>query len=180
MLNANDAVTVWVHSKLLTRILAAVGVATLFSLIIIMNWQALTHKSTTSDCVFMIPDHEVSTGRSFTGSVGSGQCVGLGRASAPQDLEQGLSGRSFMPIDEGLLFDFGAYAKHCMWMRDMRFILDIIWLDNSKTINHIESNVTPKTYPNTYCGNGDSWYVIEVNAGVARMAKLKIGQKLNF
>lgn len=152
----------------------------IFCLVIGLTWLEMTHKTSVTDCAFKIPSSELSTGRSFNSYVDRGECIRLGRVSTPQDLAQGLSGRESMPQDEGLLFEFGSLGKQCMWMKDMRFNLDMIWLDKSKTINHIESDLSPRSYPKPYCGNGDAAYVIEVNGGVAKAAKLKIGQKLNF
>ncbi len=62
----------------------------------------------------------------------------------------------------------------------MRFSLDMIWLDSSKTITHIEKNVAPETYPNTYCDTSQTAYVIEINAGLTDAAKVKLGEHLNL
>jgi uncharacterized membrane protein (UPF0127 family) len=171
-------VTVSAHKKLAVRLLGLGSIVALLGLWAAVDWQATRPQVAT--CAFHVPSQTLSTGRSFNSYVDRGDCIRLGRVSSPQDLEQGLSSRDFMPFDEGMLFIFANSGKQCMWMKGMRFHLDMIWLDADKTINHIETNLSPASYPQLYCGNGDALYVIEVNGGVATAAKLKIGDKLSF
>ena len=84
-----------------------------------------------------------------------------------------------MPQDEGLLFVFNGEAQRCMWMQDMHFSIDMIWLDKDKTITNVEHSVSPETYPSSFCG-GPAAYVIEVNDGVAAEAHLRAGTKLSL
>ncbi|HSX32435.1 MAG TPA: DUF192 domain-containing protein [Candidatus Saccharimonadales bacterium] len=77
--------------------------------------------------------------------------------------EQGLSGVPAMTKNQGMLFDFADGGQKCFWMKDMRFALDIVWLDNTKHVVAIEHRLTPATYPAVFCHNGQ--YVLELNAG---------------
>ncbi len=87
----------------------------------------------------------------------------------------GLSGRQSLAQDSGMLFVFGEVSKRCMWMKDMNFALDILWLDESGRIVAIEENVTPDTYPNSFC-HDNSKYVVELNTGDVRNYNISIGQ----
>ena len=107
------------------------------------------------------------------------QCVVLESVATPELRAQGLSGREHLADHAGMLFVFDAAGRQCMWMRDMKFSLDIIWLTEDKRITKIEQNISPETYPQSFCGD-DAKYVIEINTKTAESAGLQIGQKLNF
>lgn len=108
-------------------------------------------------------------------------CVQLERVSSPADVRQGLSGREELALEEGMLFDFGREAEHCMWMKDMNFALDIIWLDNDGTVVSALSNVSPESYPEVFCNEeAPARYVLEVNAGIAEMAHIVPGQQIEL
>lgn len=108
------------------------------------------------------------------------ECLGLERVSSEQDLEKGLSGRESMPENQGMLFTFESSGKHCFWMKDMKFSLDMIWVNADKKVVYVEKNVQPSTYPDTFCPDQPALYVIEVNAGVANKAYLSTGSQLQF
>jgi uncharacterized membrane protein (UPF0127 family) len=106
-------------------------------------------------------------------------CIVLERAEDQAAWEKGLSGRAGLKPDKGMVFVFPIESKQCFWMKDMRFPLDMVWLDDSKAILKIESNVTPDTYPDSFC-SPNTRYVLEFNAGFAREYGLKLGQTLQF
>jgi uncharacterized membrane protein (UPF0127 family) len=95
-------------------------------------------------------------------------------------LEKGLGDRNALGTDDGMLFIFNKPAVECIWMKDMRFPLDIVWLSTSKQVLHIESNVSQNTYPKTYCPDVNAQYVIELNAGQAKRAGINLGETLSF
>lgn len=92
---------------------------------------------------------------------------------------QGLSERGGLAKDSAMLFVFPIATQQCMWMKDMKFSLDMVWLDSSKKIVKIAQDVTPETYPETFCADNTK-YVLELNSGVIKQNNLKIGQNLNF
>jgi uncharacterized membrane protein (UPF0127 family) len=91
----------------------------------------------------------------------------------PITREKGLSDRDQLDQHTVMLFVFQRSENQCFWMRDMKFPIDIVWLDSNKKVSAIERNVSPATYPQNFCH--DSQYVIELNAGVAEQINLKIG-----
>lgn len=91
---------------------------------------------------------------------------------------KGLGGREQLSEDQGMLFWYSRDGGRCFWMEGMQFPLDIIWTDSAKQIVHMEQNLSPDTYPKTYCTNAQ--YVIELNAGVAAKHQLHLGQRLSF
>lgn len=91
---------------------------------------------------------------------------------------KGLSDRNSLDENNAMLFVFSGTDEQCMWMKDMSFALDIVWLNEDKQITRIGKNITPDTYPQAFCGDGE--YVLEFVAGTAENNSLKIGQNLNF
>lgn len=92
--------------------------------------------------------------------------------------EKGLGGRASMASDHGMLFVFDTVKPECFWMKDMRFSLDMIWLDANKRVVHVEQNVPPQSYPNQYCPVEPAKYVIELKAGEVKRAGIVPGMVL--
>ncbi len=106
-------------------------------------------------------------------------CYDLERVVTESTRQQGLSDRSSLPMRSGMLFVFEKPTRQCFWMKDMRFNIDIIWLDEAKTITRIEPNVNPATYPESFCKDNTK-YVLELNANDAQKLQLTSGQQLTF
>jgi len=92
---------------------------------------------------------------------------------------QGLSGRDDLPKGSAMLFAFPESSRQCMWMKDMNFSLDMVWLDGSKRITKVKESVAPSTYPESFCAD-NAKYVLEFNVGTIKENNLKVGQNLNF
>ena len=108
----------------------------------------------------------------------SGSSYTLEIASTPELQKQGLSGRTHLPRNTGMLFAYPTNLERCFWMKDMQFPIDIIWADHRKKVTHIEVSVSPKSYPKTFCASGH--YIIELNAHEASKNDLTEGQTLTF
>ncbi len=111
---------------------------------------------------------------------GQDNCVTLEKATTEAARIQGLSGRKSMSDNQGMLFVFEENSQQCMWMKDMKFSLDMVWLNNKAEIVKLEKAVAPNTYPSTYCSEVPASYVLELNAGVSDKAGLHNGQKLSL
>jgi uncharacterized membrane protein (UPF0127 family) len=74
-----------------------------------------------------------------------------------------------------MLFVFASPDVYQFWMKDMNFPIDIIWLDANKKVVLIEHDVAPSTYPDSYGPETLTQYVIEIPAGEAKRAGLKVG-----
>lgn len=113
-------------------------------------------------------------------------CVQIGRdcfelevANTNEKLVKGLSDRNSLTENQGMLFIFERTEEQCFWMKDMRFNLDIIWTDDQKKIIKIKENISPDTYPDSFCSNNTK-YVLEFNRGFAAKYGLKPGTRLQF
>ena len=108
-----------------------------------------------------------------------GQEFMLDVAGTEAQMRQGLSGRQEVSTQGGMIFPYPNEDKRCFWMKDMRIPIDIVWLNASKKVLHIEANLTPDTYPQTYCADSTQ-YVVELKAGTAQAADLKVGDVVSL
>jgi len=100
-----------------------------------------------------------------------------------ETLSKGLSGRKILPQRQGMLFVFPNLEVHSMWMPNMYFPLDIVWIDNEKKIIKIEENISPCSGTNnctSYSSLYPTKYAIELNAFDASRIGLTVGKKLSF
>lgn len=94
---------------------------------------------------------------------------------------KGLSGRAGLGVDEAVLFVFDSDSKWSMWMKEMHFPIDIVWLDKSKKVVHIVKNVPPESYPKeTFTPTEDARYVVEFAAGTVEKKAIVIGKEAKF
>ena len=88
-------------------------------------------------------------------------------ADTPEKRELGLSGRENLQEKTGMLFVFPAPDQPGFWMKDMKFALDFIWLDQDLKVTEIIENVSPETYPEGYTPVEQIQYMLELTAGDA-------------
>jgi uncharacterized protein len=93
---------------------------------------------------------------------------------------QGLSGRESLPENTGLLFVYTEDSFPGIWMKDMRFPIDIAWLDKDFTLIDLEANVDPATYPRVFTPSQPARYVLETPAGFFEHNAISIGAKGMF
>lgn len=85
---------------------------------------------------------------------------------------RGLSKTPYLPRDVVKLFIFDSPGYHSIWMKDMNYPIDIIWVDDNLEIVHIEESVTPETYPNLFVPDVPARYVIETASGFVKEHKI--------
>lgn len=91
---------------------------------------------------------------------------------------QGLSGRETLKEGAGMLFIFNMPAKHGIWMKDMRFSIDIAWIDKNKKVIWVEKAVSPETFPQVFYPPSDILYVLELAAGTFEKLGVDIGDSV--
>jgi len=92
--------------------------------------------------------------------------------------EKGLGDIPSLATNKGMLFVYPGQQELCFWMKDMRFPLDILWLDGGHRVVTIRKHVQPSSYPEQFCATAQ--YVIELNAGQVAAAHIIDGDVLNF
>jgi uncharacterized membrane protein (UPF0127 family) len=93
---------------------------------------------------------------------------------------KGLSNRQCIGADQGMLFVFEREDILDIWMKDMKFPIDIVWVSSNKTVNHVETYVSPKTYPKIFNSKTPSLYVLELQAGRSKTLNITEGTNLQF
>jgi len=99
-----------------------------------------------------------------------------------EDRAMGLMFRPSLDLDRGMIFVFEAADFHGIWMKNCRFPIDILWLDEDERIVHLAESVPPcKAEPcPVYNPMRRAAYVIELNAGQARREKAVVGARVRF
>lgn len=101
-------------------------------------------------------------------------------ANTQSKREKGLSERDSLPAGQGMLFDFQQDGDWSIWMLQMRFPLDVLWLDADKKIVALKTNATPGSYPEVFRAGQRNRYVIELNAGEVQKRGLEVGDTLRW
>ena len=110
----------------------------------------------------------------------AGKKIKVEVVATPEARVLGLSGREGLKEDEGLLFIFPNSAAHLFWMKDMKFSIDIIWLDADGRVVYIKKNARPESYPEVFKPEQNAKYVLEVLAGFSDKNNLKDGDGVEF
>ncbi len=100
-------------------------------------------------------------------------------AKTQSQIQKGLGGQNKLLEKEGMLFVMPSYNRYSFWMKDMKFPLDIIWLDKDRIADitkniPVENNNHLTIYQPTTPVN----LVLEVNAGFSDKYKIKVGDKV--
>ena len=103
-------------------------------------------------------------------------------ADTPELEQRGYMFRTEVRPGEGMVFLFPAPDIHLFWMKNTLVPLDIIWMDDAKTIVHIQADTPPcKADPcPSYGPMRKASTVLEVRAGTAAAEGLKVGDRLRI
>ncbi len=101
------------------------------------------------------------------------------------ELIQGLSGTKTLTTNHVMLFDFGSEDKWSIWMKDMYFAIDIIWLDSGGKVVHMVRNALPSSYiddqnAKIFRPSQNARYVIEAVSGTIEGTGIKNGDFVNL
>ncbi len=104
-------------------------------------------------------------------------------AITPKEKERGLGGRERLVENKGMLFVYDHKERYPFWMKDMRFPIDIVWIEG-KTIVDISKNVPAPRLPNEqlpiYRPIAPVDIVLELPAGTADRVGMTIGDKITI
>lgn len=101
-------------------------------------------------------------------------------ADSPREQERGLSGRSEISDVSGLFFVYDEPGFYSIWMKDMRFAIDIIWISENLEVIDIDRNVTPSTYPDKFEPSREAKYILETEAFFVETYGIKIGDPVRL
>lgn len=91
---------------------------------------------------------------------------------------QGLSGRTSLGSSTGMFFVFNNSGYWSMWMKDMNFPIDVLWISDDLKVGDIVENMLPASYPNAYTSRAPARYVLEVPAGTVKQYGIAVGQNV--
>jgi hypothetical protein len=94
--------------------------------------------------------------------------------------ERGLSGRDNLAPNSGMLFVFDTDQEWGIWMKDMKFSIDILWLAQDGTVVTVAPNVSPNSYPQSFRPTTPARYVLELPAGFAVQHSIGVGSKFTL
>jgi uncharacterized membrane protein (UPF0127 family) len=89
---------------------------------------------------------------------------------------KGLGGREILEDNTGMFFVFNYSDKYGIWMKDMKFAIDILWIDEDGIIVDIKENISPETYPEVFYPSVKARYVLEVNEGFVKEKGVGVGE----
>jgi len=93
------------------------------------------------------------------------KCFNAEIADDAEERRVGLMKYDMLQEDEAMWFVFQESSRHSFWMKDMRFPIDIIWVDDKYNIVNVERNVQPCVGECTvYTPEKEARYVLEVRA----------------
>ncbi|MDD8020354.1 MAG: DUF192 domain-containing protein [Acidobacteriota bacterium] len=136
-------------------------------------------------CLFLGPElfcqssHQVRYVKVF---FPDGESVTAELAVSPAEREKGLMFRKDLSPDQGMLFVFEEEGEYSFWMKNTLISLDIIWLNASRQVVHLEENVPPcqaDPCPG-YSPDRKALYVLELKAGRAKELGLELYDQLAF
>ncbi|MFQ5780465.1 MAG: DUF192 domain-containing protein [Nitrospiria bacterium] len=124
---------------------------------------------------------EVSSSRTVT--FPSGTKINAEVADTPKARMTGLMFRDHLPKGGGMLFIFQKAGPHLFWMKNCKFPIDIIWLNEKREIVYISEETPPcKSDPCPTYGptKEKTLYVLEVATGFTQKERLKRGMRILF
>ena len=113
----------------------------------------------------------------------NGQVLIADVSTTNEQRTKGLTVKDSLAENEAMLFVFGNQAPHRFGMKDMKFPIDILWVDSDKTIVHIEHNLQPCSSGvlcSTYEPNVKALYVLETVGGFAEKYDVVKGTTVQF
>lgn len=91
-------------------------------------------------------------------------------AETGEQRSKGLAIKDTLAENESMLFVFSKENDYQFWMKDMKFPIDIIWLNSDRKVVHIEHSLEPCNPDGCplYSPNAKAQYVLETVAGFAQ------------
>jgi uncharacterized membrane protein (UPF0127 family) len=110
----------------------------------------------------------------------NGLIISVELSKTPMELQAGLMYRDNLAPNHGMLFSFNSEDKHGFWMKNMNFVIDIIWIDSNLAIVDITRGAVPCTIESceVYKPSIPSRHVLEVPGGFAVENEVRVGQKV--
>ncbi len=100
-------------------------------------------------------------------------------AVTPAEQAQGLMFRESMATFAGMLFVYPSPRSVSFWMKNTLIPLDMLFIDETGTVQRIKENATPRS-TETIPGGDNIQYVFEINGGLSNMLGLSEGAEIRY
>lgn len=116
-------------------------------------------------CLLLVAVAEVAEAAQVR--IGDRAVVTVEVAHTETEKVRGLSGRDGLAPGGGMLFVYQAPARPLIWMRGMRFPLDILWIRDGRVVDFVKGAKPPAPgdLPEIFSPPQAVQYVLEVPAG---------------
>lgn len=101
-------------------------------------------------------------------------------ASTPKEREKGLMKRYELAPYDGMIFLFPEPGTHRFWMKDTPISLDMLFVDEARTIVHIAEYTKPYSTLPIGSGRDNITAVIELDGGSARRKGIAVGDSVRY
>jgi uncharacterized membrane protein (UPF0127 family) len=102
-------------------------------------------------------------------------------ASSEAERVRGLSHREGLKKNEGMLFEFDEPREVNIWMKDMKFSIDILWIRDGEIVWIVENAPVPSGGEvASYLPPVEATHVLEVPAGFAQEHGVAVGDALTI
>ncbi len=112
----------------------------------------------------------------------NGNKIVLERADSEKERMIGLTQKTGLTDDQGMIFIFPTKGKYSFWTKNMKFPIDIIFLNDNKVMD-IFKDVPPANSDiniPTVTSQEQTNYVIELSSGNADKNNIKLGDQLTI
>jgi uncharacterized membrane protein (UPF0127 family) len=104
-------------------------------------------------------------------------------ALSSEEQTKGLSIKNSLKSNEGMIFPYESPRTLSFWMKDMKYPIDILWLDADKKVVHIEEGLqacSPLLPCPSYTPDVKAQYVLETVAGFSSANGITTGTPVEF
>ena len=110
------------------------------------------------------------------------KCFNIKIADTQIERIDGLMNQEILGEDEGMLFVFDEEGTYGFWMKNMKFPIDIVWIDKNLTVVETTKNISPCTEEpcKSYYSKSPILYVLELNAGKIEEFDIVNGMKVTL
>jgi uncharacterized membrane protein (UPF0127 family) len=110
-----------------------------------------------------------------------GQTFNTEVVKSASELQKGLGGRPCILANQGMLFQFSKPGQIWIWMKDMKFPIDIVWISPGHMVVGVEQDVKPSTYPDKFVNRDKpAQFVLELQANRSQDLHIDLGTPVSF
>tara|TARA_R110002124_G_scaffold84681_8_gene220323 strand:- start:2449 stop:2937 length:489 start_codon:yes stop_codon:yes gene_type:complete len=95
------------------------------------------------------------------------------------ETQTGLMYRTTLEVNHGMLFIFPDVQLRSFYMKNTKIPLDIIYIDETKTIVSFQKNAKPFD-ETSLPSDAPAKYVLEINGGLSDTWQLSVGDRIEF